>query len=313
MTEWWTYRLSDFLMFSARTYHRLFELYNADLWPLPVVAFIGGALWMGIAWRHRRVSAWPTPVALAALAAAWLWVAWAFHLERYATINTAAPFFAAAFVLEALLLIAVAGVALRRRTPLARGGRLQWGFGLLALAILGYPWLGVLLGRPLSQTEVLGIAPDPTAVGTLGVLLLVARGHDSRARRRVVASAWPIPLVWCGISGATLWTMDAPEAPLLAGARADRCGGGDQDAPLERRCLIEQALFAGRAAPAVRFPQVRPVGGDEVRTSRGSSAPALSRATRSAPPSATTRVPTAIDCAWWKTRLLPSSMRTRMS
>jgi NADP-dependent 3-hydroxy acid dehydrogenase YdfG len=44
MTEWWTYRLSDFLMFSARTYRRLFELYNTEVWPLPVVAFIGGAL-----------------------------------------------------------------------------------------------------------------------------------------------------------------------------------------------------------------------------------------------------------------------------
>lgn len=215
MTEWWTYRLSDFLMFSARTYRRLFELYNADLWPLPVVACIGGAVWMGIAWRHRRRSAWPTLVGLVALSVAWLWVAWSFHLERYATINTAAPFFAAAFVLEALLLVAVAWVALPRRTPLASGRRLGWGFGLLGLAILGYPWLGMLLGRPLSQAEVFGIAPDPTAVGTLGVLLLTAAGHDITARRRVVASAWPIPLLWCVVSGATLWTMDAPEALLL--------------------------------------------------------------------------------------------------
>ena len=30
MSEWWTYRLSDFLMFSPRTYHRLFELHNAE-------------------------------------------------------------------------------------------------------------------------------------------------------------------------------------------------------------------------------------------------------------------------------------------
>ena len=37
-TEWWTYRLSDLLMFSARSYHRLFELYNQDIWPAQVVA-----------------------------------------------------------------------------------------------------------------------------------------------------------------------------------------------------------------------------------------------------------------------------------
>ena len=215
MTEWWTYRLSDFLMFSARTYRRLFELYNADFWPLPVLVCIGAALWIGIAWRHRRVSAQPARVGLAVLAAAWLWVAWAFHFERYAMVNTAAPWFAAAFVLEALLLVAVAWAGLHGRTSLACGGRLGVGFGLLALAILGYPGLGVWLGRPLAQAEVFGIAPDPTAVGTLGMLLLTVSGRLSPARRRFIAAAWPIPLLWCGISGATLWTMDAPEAALL--------------------------------------------------------------------------------------------------
>ena len=215
MTEWWTYRLSDFLMFSARTYRRLFELYNAEVWPLPALVCTGAALWIGIAWRRRRVSAQPAQVALVALTVAWLWVAWAFHLERYTTIHTAAPWFAGAFVLEALLLAAVAWVGLHRRTSPASGGRLGLGFGLLVLAIVGYPWLGVLLGRPLSQAEVFGIAPDPTAVGTLGVLLLTASCRHSAARRRAVVMAWPIPLLWCGISGATLWTMDAPEAPLL--------------------------------------------------------------------------------------------------
>ena len=47
------------------------------------------------------------------------------------------------------------------------------------------------------------------------MLLLTTSGRDSVARRRAVAVAWPVPLLWCGISGATLWTMDAPEAPLL--------------------------------------------------------------------------------------------------
>ena len=29
MSEWWTYRLSDFLMFSGATWYRLLELHNA--------------------------------------------------------------------------------------------------------------------------------------------------------------------------------------------------------------------------------------------------------------------------------------------
>ena len=37
-SEWWTYSLRDFLLFSPRTYYRLFELYNAAIWPAQIVA-----------------------------------------------------------------------------------------------------------------------------------------------------------------------------------------------------------------------------------------------------------------------------------
>ena len=58
MSEWWTYRLSDFLLFSPRTWHRLFELYHAWLWPAqPLVLLLGAgllfALWRGATWAPR--------------------------------------------------------------------------------------------------------------------------------------------------------------------------------------------------------------------------------------------------------------------
>ena len=51
MSEWWTYRLSDFLMFSPRTYHRLFELTNAEIWPLQIVTLAAGLLGFWLVWR----------------------------------------------------------------------------------------------------------------------------------------------------------------------------------------------------------------------------------------------------------------------
>ena len=42
MSEWWTYSLSDFLLFSPRTYYRLFELYNAAIWPAQIGARASG-------------------------------------------------------------------------------------------------------------------------------------------------------------------------------------------------------------------------------------------------------------------------------
>ena len=42
MSEWSTYALSDLLMFSARTYYRLIELYNLAIWPLHLLAAVAG-------------------------------------------------------------------------------------------------------------------------------------------------------------------------------------------------------------------------------------------------------------------------------
>ena len=102
MSEWWTYSLSDFLLFSPRTYYRLFELYNRAIWPAQLVELALGAAILGLL---RVRAAWQGRAVATLLAACWAFVAWAFLLERYSTINWAASYFAVAFLLEALLLL----------------------------------------------------------------------------------------------------------------------------------------------------------------------------------------------------------------
>ena len=208
MSEWWTYRPSSFLLFSARTYYRLFELYNAEIWPWQVLALLVG---LAILALLRKPGAWQGRTISALLAASWLWVAWAYFYSRYASINWMATYFAAAFALEALLLIVLGvGHELAWRPPGSWISRA--GIGLAIFAVALQPLIGPLVGRSWSQVEVFAVAPDPTVVGTLGVLVL--------------ASGWPkwlllpIPILWCLVSGATAWVMQSPDAALMPAAAA---------------------------------------------------------------------------------------------
>jgi len=213
MTEWWTYRLQDFLMFAPRTYYRLFELANTELWPAHLLTLgLGVAIWVLslAAARQPRCA----PLACVLLALLWGWVAWAFLWQRYAPINWAARGFAIGFALEGVLLLAQAatGVGPRAAGP-------AWvrhvGLGVWLLALVVHPAVAPLLGRPWLQAEWFGIAPDPTALATLGLLLQVAPAVRSAAARVLGALTWGVPLLWCTISGATLLAMHSPTAGLL--------------------------------------------------------------------------------------------------
>lgn len=209
MSEWWTYRLSDFLMFAPRTYYRLFELFNAEIWPLQVALLALGIAVLFLAWRGGGTDG---RVVCAVLALVWLFIAWAYHWQRYATINWGAAYYAAGFALEGLLL----GIAALRGIAIARPRRaLDLVAVLLAfIGVIAYPLVAPLSGRPWTQAELFGVAPDPTAIATLGLLLLTTG--------RFTGLLMLPPLVWCAMTAATLWTMESPEAviPGAAGVAA---------------------------------------------------------------------------------------------
>jgi Family of unknown function (DUF6064) len=207
MPEWWTYGLSDIVMFTRETYYRLFESYNRAIWPAHVLALGAG---VGVGLLLRRGGARSGRIAAAILSATWLWVAIAFHARRYADINWAASYFSAAFALEAALLLGLGVVRGRLVFETIRTG----GLALFVFALAVQPLVGLLFGREWRQLEIFGIAPDPTAVGTIGVLLLAA----GRRRWELLG----IPLAWCAVSGVMLLAVNAPDAwlTLVPGAAA---------------------------------------------------------------------------------------------
>ncbi len=211
MPEWSTYSLSDFLMFAPRTYYRLLELYNRELWPAQFAAIGGGLAAIVLAASKTALAG---RLLHALLAVAWAWVAWGWLHERFATINWAATYVAAAFGLQALLLAAFALLGSGTAPLSPSRARSRASLALAAFAVLAYPAIALLAGRTIASAEVVGLAPDPTAIATLGVLAPAS----STARAVLLA----IPLASCGLSAAMLWTMASPAwwVPALAAAVA---------------------------------------------------------------------------------------------
>lgn len=204
MDEWVSYSLSDLLLFSPFSYFRLYELSNESLWPWQVPLLL---MAIGCAWFIRRAnlrSAWLL------LATLWAFVAWWFFHLHYGQIYPAAGGFGVLFGIEAalLLLIVFGGQHWFGEPQTDPIGRIGW--ILFFYALLFHPLSTVLMGRPGSGVELFGIAPDPTALGTLG-LLLSRRGWVSGALAA-------IPLLWLLISSLTHLAMENPYgliAPLM--------------------------------------------------------------------------------------------------
>lgn len=213
MDAWWTYRPSDVVLYSAETWWRLVANANAELWPAHLVAVAVGVAAIVASLAGRGGVRRAAPLAVAAFALAWLFVAWRFFVERFSTINWAAPAIGAVFAVEAVLLAAWA-LAHRDARLRVRSGGERAGLVLLVLGVVAYPVLALAEGRSWRSAEAFGIAPDPTALATVGLLLVALDapdGRDARARRWAAigwrALLWPIPLAWLAAAVTLRLTM----------------------------------------------------------------------------------------------------------
>ena len=208
MNGWQTYRLEDFIPFTPDVYWRLLERINEAFWPLHVLAVAIGLAALLLALRDNQ------RIALALLAPAWLTSGILFHFTYYAELNWAAPWFGWGFIAQAALLLALAWFAGSSRTHGPSKG-VSTGIGAIVamVSLLGYPLIAATIGPGLSHAETYGLHPDPTAIATLGVLLILLRGPGFW-----LASL--IPILWCVIGALTLIAIDATGAliPLAAAA-----------------------------------------------------------------------------------------------
>lgn len=189
-----TYHLSDFILFSPSTYFRQFELYNLAIWPLHLVAIVFSCVMIYALWKNPP---WATRFVAVLLVMSWLWVAWAFLYQRFYQIHVVANWYAAGFVLQAGL-IAWYGVIKNRFVSFPGNTlRTKLGSGLLLVSFVLYPFMPLIFGRSWLQFEMPFLAPDPTILATLAILLIY----------KSPGVLYIIPVTWVLLSGMTLLAM----------------------------------------------------------------------------------------------------------
>lgn len=202
LDDWQTYRLEDFIPVTPEVYWRLVERINETFWPLHVLAVALGLTALLLALRGN------TRIALVLLAPAWMSSGIVFHLTYYAELNWAAPYFGWAFLAQAALLLGIGAITGSNKARNHPGNAVLWiGTTIATGALIAYPLIATTLGPGASHSETYGLHPEPTAIATLGILLITLRG----------VFAWlaiPIPFLWCLIGTLTLISLEAYWAAL---------------------------------------------------------------------------------------------------
>jgi len=197
------------LPFTTEEFFAVFARYNTAIWPAQIGAEALGLAALILLFRSGPLA---SRVICLILAAFWLLMGTGYHLLFFTRINTLAYAFGLLFVAQAALLF-VEGMIRRQITFRAEADwRTCLAWALIGYALVIYPLIGLLGSHPYPMTPLFGVAPCPTTIFTLGLLLL------SNASWRLFV----IPLVWSVVGGSAAVLLAVPQdyGLILAGAIA---------------------------------------------------------------------------------------------
>lgn len=186
--------------FTVEEFLAVFAAYNSAIWPLQIVAYCAGLLAVAALWHKWLRASRLIPVILALL---WACNGIGYHFLYFSTINPLANGFAFLFVLQAILFVVTAMSADKLQFVAEQNVRSAAGFCLIVYALLIYPILGMFAGHGLMAGPMFGVAPCPTTIFTIGVLLL--------ARSRWVPWLSIIPVLWSLVGLAAALQLGIPE------------------------------------------------------------------------------------------------------
>ena len=173
---------------SSQEFFDIFREYNQGVWPaqwVGVALCVLAAMFAFFGWGLR------SKTALGLLSVMAVWIGAAYFWTYYVPHNSAGWMFGGMFVLQGLLL---GGYAFRAKGEDWFGpGIWPWmGAILVAYAVVGYPAIGLLSGHRYPFLPILGIAPCPSTIFMIGMLLAI----------QPAISKWllVIPIVWSALA-----------------------------------------------------------------------------------------------------------------
>ncbi|HSK97849.1 MAG TPA: DUF6064 family protein [Euzebyales bacterium] len=167
----------------------LFARYNRAVWPSHLLAY---ALAAAVLWLvARRPGPTTDRLATGLLAAMWLWLG-VVYLGRYASQIDAmlGAVYAVLFIVQAGSFVR-AGIVRRDLSFTPGRGVAGWvGWTAIGYALVIYPLLGMALGHGWPQAPLFGMAPCPSTIFTLGLLLLAV--PPLRRHLLIVPAVWAV-------------------------------------------------------------------------------------------------------------------------
>jgi hypothetical protein len=191
------------LPFTIEQFLDVFRQYNENIYPLQFLFYLLAVLVIILIAKKTVYSA---RVIFLILAFLWLWMGPVYHLKYFTSINKAAYFFGAVFILQGLIFL-ISGVLKNGITFSSQLNRSTiTGTVLILLSLIIYPILSNYNGHLYPYTPTLGL-PCPSTIFTLGVLCFV----NNKAR----LSFWLLPLLWTMIGFTAALSLGMKEDYLL--------------------------------------------------------------------------------------------------
>jgi len=188
------------LPFSRSEFLQVFAEYNEGIWPLQLVSAALGVIALALLFAD---TSWADRAIAGILALFWTIMGVGYHWLFFSSINVAAYLFGGLFLAAASIFLVEGVVRNRIHFKRPRGWRGWLALLLFAYSLLVYPVLGLVATHPYPETPLFGVAPCPTAIFTLGLLMLA-----SHPRPVLLAS---VPAVWAVTGGSAAFLLDVPQ------------------------------------------------------------------------------------------------------